>query len=131
MSIESSLKTIATSLESMAESLKTLADTTPAPVNLKPGPVHYVPETTPEPATGQVVEPNEPPPASQNINPVTTAELEAFNTWLKKMAEYLNDDGSRIFGAIRKHNVKSLSDIGDNRALLDAIRADVEALEPQ
>lgn len=154
-SIAESLKGIAEIQEETLRTIKNLADIVARPPVVV-GPESSNPEVVPGPivetsqppfdinsipAGGVVADERPEPPKSkpkeqaikesetEAVVPVTLDELKAFSDWLNEMVDFLGaDSGKKIFDVFKKHGIQNLPDIGDDRAKLNAIKADVEAL---
>lgn len=84
--------------------------------------------TDPKPSN---VVPIQPAPVAETpaTQPITQEELQAINAEFGQIATAMNDGGQAIFGVLAQHGIKQLSEVGDNRALLDTIVSQVRNLQ--
>jgi len=127
MSIESNLKSIAESLKRIADAHDAVLDRLPAVSQAAAAPVE---SAAPAEAKPTVTTPSEAEAATDpSLAPLTVKDIEGFNDYLTQMAKYLGATGpARIKDVLNRHGIERLYEIGENRALLQAIQADVQVL---
>ena len=128
MSIDSNFKSIAESLKSIdgtLQNISTFLKETGGPIEVTPVETQAAPEV-----------PKETPPEKQQQpsqeQPLTADDLNALNSWLGDVANYLGDSGAdQIRGVMNQHGLGTLADLGADRQKLTAFSSDIQNLKPQ